>query len=375
MRERRWLVLLTTLLVLTFLASACGQPQEAKPQPAPPAKAPEASPKLKVAFVYVGPVGDAGWTFTHDVGRKYLQEKLPYVETTFVENVPEGADAERVLTELAEKGNKVIFATSFGYMDSVLKVAQKYPDVAFEHCSGFKQASNVSTYFGRIHQASYLSGIVAGKMSKKGLLGYVAAYPIPEVIRDINAFTLGVRSVNPQAKVKVVWTNSWYNPAREKEAALSLIAAGADVIAQDTDSPGPQIAAEEKGVFGVGYNSDMRKFAPKSNLVSPVWNWGLYYVKTVEAVKNGTWKSHDYWGPMADGIVDISPFGDKVPDDVRKLVEAKKQEIISGKLHVFVGPLKDQQGNVKVPAGKQMTDKELLEMDWFVQGVEGTIPK
>ncbi len=365
LRNKKLFALVSVLLVLALLVPGCSSGSKSTK------KEPD---KMKVAFMYVGPVGDAGWTYEHDRGRKYLQEKLPWVETSYVESVPEGADAERVLTELAEKGNKVIFATSFGYMDYIIKVAQKYPNVIFMHCSGYKTAANVGTYFGQIEQPRYLSGIVAGKMTKSNVLGYVAAHPIPEVIRGANAFTLGVLSVNPKAKVKLVWTNTWYDPAAEKEAGKSLLEAGADVIAQHQDTPGPQQAAEEKGKYGIGYNSDMRSYAPHANLTSPIWNWGPYYVKTVQAVKDGTWKTEQYWGTMADGVVDLGPFGDAVPEDVRKLVEQKKQDILSGKLVVFAGPLKDQKGAVRVKEGEKMTDQEILNMNWFVKGIEGTIP-
>jgi basic membrane protein A len=330
---------------------------------------------VKVAFIYVGPVGDAGWSFAHDQGRKYLEKNLPGVKTAFVESVPEGADAERILTQFARDGYKVIFATSFGYMDAVINVSKKFPDVRFEHCSGFKTAPNASTYFGRIYEARYLSGIVAGKMTKSNLVGYVAAHPIPEVIRGINAFTRGVRSVNPQAKVRVVWTNTWYNPASEKEAAKALLDAGCDVIAQHQDTPGPMQAAEERGKYGISYNSPMMQFAPKSVLTGPVWNWGPYYVKRVKAVMDGTWKTGQYWGPMADGIVDLAPFNKAVPADVVKLVNAKKRDIVRGKLHPFAGPVADNAGKLVVPAGKTLSDQEMLSFNWFVEGVEGTLPK
>lgn len=372
-RFKKYAVLAVVVLTLALLVTGCGAKKEEPQQD--PAKSSQASgEKLKVAFVYIGPVGDAGWTYAHDQGRKYLAEKLPYVQTTIKENVKENADAERVLTELAQQGNKVIFATSFGYMDYVEKVAKKFPNVVFLHCSGFKSGPNFGNYFGRIYQPRYLSGIVAGKMTKSNTIGYVAAFPIPEVVRGINAFTLGVRSVNPNAKVKVVWTNNWYDPAGEKNAALSLIdTAGADVIAQHQDTPGPQQAAEERGKYSVSYNSDMSQFAPKAVLTGPVWNWGPYYVRTVEAVKNGTWKTEQYWGPMSDGIVDLAPYGPMVPEDVKKLVEAKKQEILSGKWDVFNGPIKDQTGKVRVPAGQDYPDKDKLAFDWFVEGVDGTI--
>lgn len=371
MKKAKFYMALAAALILAvaLVVSGCGSKTEEKKAPAGDAD------KLKVAFMYVSPAGDGGWSYTHDQGRKYLESQLPYVKTSFVESVPEGADAARVLTQLAEQGNKVIFATSFGYMDPTIEVAKKYPDVVFMHCSGYKTDKNVGTYFGRIYQARYLTGLVAGKMSKSNKIGYVAAYPIPEVVRGINAFTLGVRAVNPNATVKVVWTNTWYDPAKEKEAGKTLLDAGVDVIAQHQDTPGPQQAAEEKGKFGVGYHSDMSKFAPKAVLTSAVWNWGPYYVKTVEAVKNKTWKNDQYWGPMSDKIVDITPFGPMVPEDVKKMVEAKKQDILGGKWDVFTGPIKDQTGAVKVPEGKKMTDQEMLSFDWFVQGVEGSIPK
>lgn len=358
------------LLLAMALLAGCGGKQSAPPQGEQ-----KKEEKMKVAFVYVGPVGDAGWTWAHDQGRKYLEEKLPWVTTTYIESVPEGPDAERVLTQLAEEGNKVIFATSFGYMDYVIKVAEKYPNVTFLHCSGYKTAPNVGTYFGAMEEPRYLSGMVAGKMTKSNILGYVAAHPIPEVIRGINAFTLGARSVNPNVKVKVVWTNTWYDPAAEKQAALSLLDAGADVIAQHQDTPGPQQAAQERGKYAVGYNSDMRQFAPQASLTAPIWNWGPYYVKTVEAVKNGTWKSEQYYGTMKDGIVDLAPFNDIVPQDVRQLVENKKKEILEGKFYVFQGPIKDQSGKVRVPEGSKMTHEEVLGVDWFVEGVEGEIPR
>ncbi len=372
---KKYAFLAVLVLALALIVTGCGAKKEepAKQNPAANSQVP-VEEKLKVAFVYIGPVGDAGWTYAHDQGKKYMEEQLSYVETTFVENVKEGPDAERVLTELAQKGNKVIFATSYGYMDYVINVAKKFPDVVFLHCSGYKTAENVGTYFGRIYQARYLSGIVAGKTTKTNTIGYVAAFPIPEVVRGINAFTLGVQSVNPKAKVKVVWTNTWYDPAAEKNAALSLLdTGGADVIAQHQDTPGPQQAAEDRGKFGVSYNSDMSKFAPKAVLTGPVWNWGPYYVKTVDAVKNKTWKSEQYWGPMADGIVDLAPYGPMVSEDVKKLVDAKKKEIMDGKWDVFNGPLKDQSGKERVPAGKDLPDKDKLSFDWFVQGVEGTI--
>jgi basic membrane protein A and related proteins len=334
-----------------------------------------ADEKFKVAFLYDGAIGDAGWIYSHDQGRKLLEKELPNVQTTFVESVPENADAERVLTELAEKGNKVIFACSFGYMDYVQKVAAKYPNVVFLHCGGYKTAKNVGTYFGRDYEGRYLSGIVAGKYTKNNLIGFVAAFPIPEVIRGINAFALGAQAVNPKVKVKVVWANTWYDPATEKEAAKSLLSAGADVIGMHMNSPAAMQAAEEKGAYGVAFNSDMRAFAPKAILTAPVWNWGPYYVKAVKAVINGSWKSDQFFGGIADGTIDIGPYGPMVTEDVKKLVTEKRNILLKNDWAVFVGPLKDQSGQVKVKAGQKMSDGEMLSFNWFVQGVEGVLPK
>lgn len=374
--KKNLIFLILILVAVGLFVSGCGTPKEGPAKVNPQADQPKASEKLKVAFIYVGPVGDAGWSFAHDEGRKELVKNLgDKVETTFVASVPEGADSERVLTDLCEKGNKVIFATSFGYMDAVIKVAAKYPDVTFMHCSGNKTAPNVGTYFGRMYQARYLSGIIAGKMTKTNLIGYVAAMPIPEVVRMANAFTLGAQSVNPKAKVKVVWTNTWYDPAKEKEAGKSLVEAGVDIMAQHQDTPGPIQAADDAGIYSIGYNVDMSRFAPKTNLTSPVWNWGPYYTQVIQSVLDKTWKSEQYWGPMSDGIVGLAPISDKVPADVQKLVADKKAEIESGKLNVFAGPLKDNDGKERVAAGQAMDDQKLLSFDWFVQGIDGTIPK
>jgi basic membrane protein A len=329
-----------------------------------------AAKELQVGFVYVSPVGDAGWSFAHDKGRLVIEE-MDGVTTSFVEAVAEGPDSERVMLNMARKGYDLIFATSFGYMDPMLKVAKQFPDTVFMHCSGFKTADNMGTYFGRMYQARYLSGMVAGAMSKSNTLGYVAAFPIPEVIRGINAFTLGARAVNPEATVRVVWTKTWYDPATEKEAAKSLLDVGADVIAQHQDSPGPQEAAQEKGVYSIGYNSDMTQFAPKAHLTAPIWNWGPFYVETVKQVMDGSWQSASVWPGLAEGIVDLAPISDVVPQEVRDQVMAKKEAIIAGE-EVFTGPINDQSGAEKVAAGTAMTDEELLGMTWFVQGVIGT---
>ncbi|HCZ05979.1 MAG: basic rane protein [Thermotogota bacterium] len=332
--------------------------------------------KLKVAFVYVGPVGDAGWTYAHDMGRRHIEEVFgDQIETKFIESVPEGAESERVIRSLAAQGYDVIFTTSFGYMDATLNVAKQFPKTKFLHCSGYKTYTNMSAYFGRMYEPRYLSGLIAGVMTKSNKIGYVAAHPIPEVIRGINAFALGVKAVNPEAKVYVVWSNTWYDPATEKEAAISLLNAGCDVITQHQDSPAPQQAAQEYGAYSIGYNSDMSVFAPKAYLTAPVWNWGVYYEKVIREVLNGTWKSENFWGGMDTGVVDLGPMTDLVPAGTQNLVNAVKQAIIAKKFHPFTGPIYDQEGKLRIPAGEVASDEMLLSMDWFVDNVVGTIPK
>jgi basic membrane protein A len=335
----------------------------------------EAGGKFKVAFVYIGPPGDLGWTYEHERGRLLLEEKLgDKVETAKIESVPEGPDAARVIRQYAQQGYDMIFATSFGYMDPMFEVAQEFPAVLFEHCSGYKTADNMATYFGRIYQARYLSGIVAGKMTRNNSIGYVAAFPIPEVIRGINAFTLGVRAVNPAAVVRVVWTNTWYDPVKEREAAVALLDAGVDMIAQHQDTTEPQKAAQERGLTSIGYDSDMRSFVGDSVLISPVWNWGSYYVDRVQAALDGTWKTHMYWGGLKEGVVMLPEPSPRVPAAVMALVEDARKKIISGSWDVFCGPILDQKGAPLVPAGKCLSDEEMLNMNFFVQGVVGNIP-
>jgi basic membrane protein A len=334
-----------------------------------------AQESLKVGFVYVGPVGDYGWSYAHDQGRQFLEKTLPGVKTTYVESVPEGADAERVLTQLARTGHKIIFTTSYGYMDATLTVAEQFPGVIFLHCSGHKRRANVGTYFGRMYQASYLSGLVAGSMTQKKLVGYVAPIPIPEVIRITNAFVLGVHAVKPDVKMHVVWTNAWYDPATESEAANGLLDLGAVVIATQSDSPAPVQTAQRRGAFGIGYNSDASKFAPEKHLVSALWHWGPYYVEVVKQVRAGSWKSADDWWPISTGIAALSPYGPAVPETVKTLVAQRQQEINAGRTDVFWGPIKDQSGQVRIAAGEKASDDALLSMDWFVEGVVGTVPK
>lgn len=326
---------------------------------------------VKVGFVYVSPVGDEGWSWIHDQGRKML-DAMPGVETTMMESVPEGPDGERAFRNMCSKGYDVIVGTSFGYMDAMAKLAKRFPKVTFLHCSGYKHSENMTCYFGRIYQARYLTGMVAGLMSKKGEIGYVAAFPIPEVVRGINAFTCGVRAVNPDAKVRVVWTRTWYSLDDEKKAAEGLLDVGVDVIAQHQNSVGPQTAAEARGAYSIGYNTDMSSAAPNAHLVAAVWNWNVFYKNFIEAYRNGTWKNGNYWYGIGDGVVDISAYGDMVPQDVRDKVNAARADIISGKYQVFSGPLRDQNGQERVPAGQVAPDDMLLSMDWFVEGVIGT---
>jgi len=334
-----------------------------------------ADKQVKAGFIYVGPVGDAGWTWAHDQGRQEM-EKAEYVApSTFLESVPEGAESARVINGLVRKGHNLIFTTSFGYMDATLDVAARNKDVVFMHCSGYKSAQNVGTYFGRMYEPRYLSGLIAGKMTKANSIGYVAAFPIPEVIRGINAFTLGVRSVNPAATVKVVWTQTWFDPGIERDAADSLLDVGADVLAMHQDAPATLQAAEARGVYVIGYNSDNRKFAPKAFLTAPIWNWAALYNKTAAEVHNGTWKSEQIWWGIKQNLVELAPISDRVPAAVQQLVEEKRQAIIAGNLHPFSGPLKDQNGIEKVAAGTNLDDGALLGMNWFVEGVQGTIPK
>jgi basic membrane protein A len=335
-----------------------------------------AADKMKVGFIYIGPVGDAGWTYAHDLGRQYLVKHLgDKVSVTYIESVPEGQESAGVIRSLAARGYKLIFATSFGYMDPMLQVAAQFPNTVFMHCSGYKTAPNMGTYFGRMYEPRFLTGLIAGAMTKTNKIGYVAAHPIPEVIRGIDAFTLGVRAVNPKAKVHVIWTNTWYDPATEKEAALSLLSLGCDVLTQHQDSPATLQAAQEKGAYAIGYNTDMSKFAPKAYLTSPTWNWGPFYVKTAEQVLNGTWKTEQYWGGLKDNVVGLAPMSKLVPQSVQRLVLQIKKDIINGDFKVFEGPIYDQNGKLRVKDGEVLPDSDLLSMNWFVQGVVGNIPK
>jgi basic membrane protein A len=331
---------------------------------------------LKIGFVYVSPVGDAGWTYQHDQGRKEMEKALgTKVQTKFVENVPEGADAERVIREFAASGNKLVFTTSFGYMNPTVKVAQQFPNVMFDHATGYKTAKNVGVYNARFYEGRYLNGIIAGKMTKTNVAGYVGAFPIPEVVQGINAFTQGMRSVNPKAEVKVIWVNSWFDPGREREAANTLLSQGADVITHHTDSTAVVQAAEEKGKYAFGYHSDMSKYGPKAHLTATTHQWGAFYTKTANDMIAGKWKPENIWGGIKDGMIKLAPLNPAVPKDVADQVAQAEKDIASGKLHPFQGPVKDNTGKERVPAGKAMSDDEMQKMDFYVVGVQGSLPK
>lgn len=336
-----------------------------------------AAEPLKVAFVYVGPVGDGGWSYQHDLGRKALEQALgPQVKTTYVESVAEGADAERVIRRLAASGNSLIFTTSFGFMESTLKVAKQFPKVRFEHATGYKTAANVSAYEVRFYEGAYMLGVLAGKMTKTNTLGFIGSHPIPEVIRNINAFTLGARSVNPKVQTKVIWVDAWYDPGKERQAAETLIAQGADVLSQNTDSPAAVQVAQEKGKYAFGWDSDQEKYGREAHLTANTQDWSLYYIDVVKKALAGTWTGNRItrWGLQEKSIV-LTKLNPAVPPDVAQLFEQKKQAIAAGTLVPFAGPLKDNTGKLRVAAGKALTVDELTALNWYVEGVAGSIPK
>lgn len=333
-----------------------------------------AESKPRVAFIYVGPVGDAGWTFQHDQARKHLEQTLG-AETKFVESVPETAEVARVMEQFIRQGYKIIFATAFGYQNFNLEVAKKHPDV---HIIGIgpaiRLAPNVKTIYGRIWEGRYLTGIVAGKMTKTNTVGFVAAHPITTVVAGVNAFALGVWSVNPEAKIKVIWTRTWYDPPREKSAAKTLLDAGADVVGQHQDTPSSLQAAAEASKFGVGSESNMQRFAPQAYLTGTIWDWRQVDAAIVKGIMNGQFESEDYYGGLSDNMVSLGPFHDRVPADVRGLVERRRKGIIDGSFDIFNGPLRDQSGKLRVPDGKTMTLKEILAFNWLLEGIEGQAP-
>jgi simple sugar transport system substrate-binding protein len=363
------------LAALSTVAAAvlvgCGKKEEPKAA-APAAAKPE---PLKAAWIYVGPVGDAGWSFAHDQGRKAVEAKFgDAVKTTFIEKVPEGADAERVIRDLAQQGNKIIFATSFGYMEAMLKVAADFPDVKFEHATGYKTAPNMRIYDASFYQDTYMAGVIAGKMTKTNVLGFVGSFPIAEVLRNINAFTLGAQSVNPKIRTKVVWVNTWYDPGKESEAAQSLINQKADVLLQNTDSTAVLQTAEKNGKYAFGWDSDMSSFGPKAHLGSAIVNWAPYYIKAIEEVKAGTWKTErTVWG-VKEGLNDLIKIADVVPEDAKKRVDEIKAGLKDGSFNPFTGPVVDNTGKERLAKDQKADQAWLDKVDFYVKGVEGKVP-
>ena len=334
-----------------------------------------AADPFKAAWIYVGPVGDFGYSYQHDQGRKAVEAELgDKVKTTYVESVPEGADCERVLRELATAGNGIIFATSFGFWQPALKVAKQFPNVKFEHATGYKRAENLATYNIRFYEGRYIQGVIAGKMSKSGIVGYVGSVPIPEVIMGMNAFIQGMRSVNPGGKIKMVMINAWYDPGKEADATKALLDQGADIVAQHTDSPAPLQTAHDRGVKGFGQASDMIKFAPDTQLTASIDHWDGCYIERVKAAMDGSWKTGDVWGGLKADMLRMAPYLN-MPDDVKALAQKTEDGIKSGAIMPFMGPIKAQDGSVKVQASQMLDDRAIAGMDWLADGVEGQLPK
>jgi basic membrane protein A and related proteins len=360
---RRKYVLAGLVLVLAAAGLVLAATVSAKPEQSP----------FKAAWIYVGPHNDNGWSQAHDQGRLAVQKALgSKVKTTYKELVPEGPQTCQVIESLIRDGNKMIFATSFGFQSCVLSEAKKHPDVLFEMATGSAQRKNLAEYFGAGEDTIYLSGMAAGAATKKGVIGYIVPFPIPEVIRHANAFALGAQATRPGTRVKLVWTHDWLDEQKERRAAESLVAAGADVLGQNVDSPTAGQYAESKKIPWVGYDSNAQKFAPTSWLTAAIYNWGVYYIPRVKAAMNGTWKTGFYYGSIKDGFTDIAPFGKRVSAKTRTAIKAKRAAIVSGKFYEFTGPLYDQKGKLRVPAGKKLTVKDLYAMDWLVKGVIGS---
>jgi len=334
-----------------------------------------AADKLKIGFIYVGPIGDLGYTYQHEVGRRALQKALnDKVETTYLENVPEGADAERAIEQLARAGNMLIFTTSFGFMDATVKVAAKYPNVFFEHATGFKRSKNLATYAARFYEGRYIQGQIAGKMTKSNIIGYIVSFPIPEVISGINATMLGAQSVNPKVKFKIIWVNSWFDPGKEADAAKALIDQGADVLTQHTDSPAAMQIAEQRGIHAFGQSSDMIKFGPKAQLTADTDYWGDYYIDRAKLVLDGKWKSDDTWDGLDKGMVVMASYTN-MPDDVKQMAMKTEAAIKSGALHPFKCPIMDQSGKtVECKGGSRLDNGQILSMNWYVKGVDDKMP-
>lgn len=376
---------LLKLAALTAVASAaligCGKKEEAPapapaaPAPAPSAAAPAPAAPLNIAFAYVGPVGDGGWSFAHDNGRKAIEKEFgDKIKTTFVESVPESADAERVFRDMVGQGNKLIFGTTFGYMEPMLKVANDHKDVKFEHATGYKTAENMRTYDSRTYEGAYMAGIIAGSMTKSNTLGVVGSVPIPEVLRNINSFTMGAQSVNPKITTKVVWVNEWFSPPKETEAATALINGGADVLFQNTDSPAVLKTAQEKGKRAFGWDSDMTAYGPKAHLASAIINWTPYYTKAVQDALDGKWATGQTWWGVKEGAIDIVSIAEDVPAEAKAKVEEVKKGLKDGSFSIWKGPIVGQDGKELVAAGAAADDKFLSGVNFYVKGVEGKVP-
>jgi len=380
--NKRSLIKLAALTSLGMSAAlvGCGKKEEPTAAPAAaaasaPASEPAKPAPLKVAFAYVGPVGDAGWTFAHDNGRKAVEAEFGNkIVTSFVETVPESADAKQVMRDLVGQGNKLIFGTTFGYMEPMLKVAADSKDVKFEHATGYKTAENLRTYDSRTYEGAYMAGVIAGKMTKSNVLGVVGSIPIPEVIRNINSFTLGAQSVNPKVKTKVVWVNKWFDPPKEGEGAASLISGGADVLFQNTDSSAVLQKAEEKGKFAFGWDSDMSKFGPKAHLASAIINWAPYYKKAVKDALDGTWSTGGVWWGVKEGAIDLVSVSDAVPADSKEQLEKIKAGLKDGSFVIWKGPIVGQDGKEVLKKDEVADDKFLGGINFYVKGVEGKVP-
>ncbi len=330
---------------------------------------------VHAGFVYVGPIGDHGWTYQHNQGRLTLEEHFgDGIETTYVENVSEGPDAERVIRQLAEDGHDIIFTTSFGFMNPTARVAERFPDIKFEHATGYTRADNLATYDARFYEGRYVIGQIAAEMSESGVLGYVASHPIPEVIQGINSYMLGAQSVNPDIEIRIIWVNSWFDPGREADAATALIDQGADVLAQHTDSPAALQVAEERGVYAFGQASDMIDFAPNRQLTAIVDDWSDYYVERVQAVIDGTWETGAVWGGLDSGMVKMADYTN-MPEDVAEMARETEEKIATGEMHPFTGPIHNQDGDLVIGEGEALSDDDLHAMDWYVQGIDDTLPQ
>ena len=379
MKKRSLIQIAAMSAVAAVALVGCGKKEEPAPAPAPaPVAAPAAAKPepLKIAFAYVGPVGDGGWTFAHDQGRKAVEMEFgDKVVTSFVENVPESADAERVLRDMASQGNKLVFGTTFGYMEPMLKVAPDFKDIKFEHATGYKQAENMRTYDSRTYEGAYMAGVIAGKMTKSNTLGVVASIPIPEVLRNINSFTMGAQSVNPKIKTKVVWVNEWFNPPKETEAATSLINGGADVLFQNTDSPAVLKTAQDKGKRAFGWDSDMTAYGPKAHLGSAIINWAPYYIQATKEALDGSWKGGGgvWWGHK-EGAIDMVSIAEDVPADIKARIDEIKAGLKAGTFSIWKGPIVGQDGKEILAKDAVADDKFLGGVNFYVKGVEGKVP-